>query len=168
MKTPPFIAPGDTIGITAPSFGATTEPYKTRFKEAVKILKSMGYKIKIGSTCKMHNGLGISTKPEVAAKELEEFYLDKEVKAIISCGGGELMCETVSALNWEKIKNAPPKWFMGYSDNTNFIFPLVTKCNVPAIYGHCITGFGKSNDFPSRLPTIITRLRRWGIPNSCI
>ena len=143
MRIPPFIKPGDTIGITAPSFGATTEPYKTRFKYAVNEFKKRGYKIKTGATCKKHDGLGISTKPEIAAQELEDFYTDPEVKAIISCGGGGLMCETVGMLNWDKIKKAPPKWFMGYSDNTNFIFPLATLCNTAGIYGHCITGFGK-------------------------
>ena len=143
MRIPSFIKPGDTIGITAPSFGATTEPYITRFKEAVRLLKNEGFKIKIGATCKKHDGLGISSKPEVCARELEDFYLDPEVKAIISCGGGELMCETIGFVDWKKIKSAKPKWFMGYSDNTNFLYPLSTLCGVPGIYGHCITGFGK-------------------------
>lgn len=143
MRIPKFLKPGDTIGITAPSFGATTEPYVTRFKEAVRLFKQEGFKIKIGSTCRKHDGLGISTKPEIAAKELEDFYLDSQVDAIISCGGGELMCETVGFLDFEKIKKARPKWFMGYSDNTNFEFPLATICNTASIYGHCISGFGK-------------------------
>lgn len=58
------------------------------------------------------------------------------------------MCETLSYVDFEKIKNAPPKWFMGYSDNTNFIFPLVTGCGVKAIYGSNISGFGKPWEKP--------------------
>ncbi len=143
MKIPPFLHPGDCIGVTAPSFGATTEPYSTRFTEAVKKLRERGYKVKIGTTCSKDDGLGISTKPEIAAAELMDFYLDKETKAVFSCGGGELMCETMSFVDFERLKTAPAKWFMGYSDNTNFIHPLVTLCDTAAIYGHCITGFGK-------------------------
>ena len=138
-----FIKPGDTIGITAPSFGATIEPYRTRFFEAVRLLEERGYKIIKGKTCFLSDGIGISSAPEICARELEEFYCSPETDAVISCGGGEMMCRTVSEINFEKIKNAPPKLFMGYSDNTNFIHPLVTKCRVPAVYGPNISGFGK-------------------------
>lgn len=138
-----FIRPGKTIAVTAPSFGAVTEPYQTRFREAVRLLENRGYKIIKGSTCFSSDGIGISTKPETCARELEDFYCDPSVDAIISCGGGELMCRSTSLIDYERIRNAPPKLFMGYSDNTNFIHPLVTKCMVPAIYGPCISGFGK-------------------------
>ena len=143
MKIPAFIKPGDTIAITAPSFGATTEPYISRFKEAVSRFEKRGYKVKIGQTCFLDDGKGISTKPQTCARELEEFYEDSSVKAIISCGGGEMMCETVGFVNFEKLKSAKPKWFLGYSDNSNFIFPLETLLDTAAIYGSCISGFGK-------------------------
>ena len=148
MRIPPSLKPGATIGITAPSFGATIEPYKTRFAEAIRLFRSRGYKVIIGETCSKSDGLGISTKPSVAAKELQDFYLNPDIQAIISCGGGELMCETVGCLNFEAIRQAPPKWFMGYSDNTNFIHPLVTLCDTAAIYGTTITGFGKPWEQP--------------------
>ena len=143
MNLPPFIKPGDTIGITAPSFGCTTEPYKSRLKEAVRQLKDRGYKIKIGRTVSMDNGKGISTDPKTAARELVKFYLDPKINCIISAGGGECMCETMSFIDFEKLKASPAKWFMGYSDNTNFILPLLTVADTPAIYGQCISGFGK-------------------------
>lgn len=143
MRIPGPLPQGGTIGITAPSFGATTEPYITRFKEAVRKLTEQGFKVKAGRTCFKSDGLGISTNPRAAARELERFYADPKIDAIISCGGGETMCETVSFLDWSVIKNSPPKWFMGYSDNTNFIFPLATLCGTAGIYGPCVTGFGK-------------------------
>lgn len=143
IRIPEFIKSGDTIAVVAPSFGATTEPYITRFKAALEQFKSKGYKIKVGKCCKKHDGLGISTKPEIAAKELVDFYLDPKVSAIISCGGGELMCETVGHIDFEQLKDAKPKWFMGYSDNTNFIFPLATISRTAGIYSNCFPGFGK-------------------------
>lgn len=143
MKFPEPLKPGDTIAIAAPSFGATTEPYTFRFDEAVKQFKALGYNVVIGECCHKSDGLGISTKPEVAAKELVDFYLDPKIDAVLSCGGGELMCETVTHIDFEKLRSAKPKWFMGYSDNTNFIFPLVTVSGIPAIYGPNAPGFGK-------------------------
>ncbi len=143
MQFPKPVHPGSTIGVTAPSFGATTEPYATRFAEAERKFKERGYKILAGETCRMSDGLGISTNPRKAAEELERFYCSGDTDAVISCGGGELMCETMSFINLERIAAARPKWFMGYSDNTNFIFPLATCCQTAGIYSHCFTGFGK-------------------------
>lgn len=49
-------------------------------------------------------------------------YLSDEADALISCGGGELMCEILDDVDFDAIKAAKPKWYMGYSDNTNFTF----------------------------------------------
>lgn len=143
MRFPAHIAPGQVIGVTAPSFGATTEPYISRFEFAARKFAEAGYRIQAGETCRMSDGLGISTSPERSARELEAFYLDDGIQAVISCGGGELMCETVGHIDFRKLSDARPKWFMGYSDNTNFIFPLATISGVAGIYGPTFTGFGK-------------------------
>ena len=143
MRFPEPLRPGATIGVCAPSFGATTEPYATRFAEAERRFKERGYKVLAGQTCHMSDGLGISTNPRTAAQELERFYCGGDTDAIISCGGGELMCETMAHIDLDRIAAAAPKWFMGYSDNTNFIFPLATCCRTAGIYAHCFTGFGK-------------------------
>ncbi|MBP5577499.1 MAG: LD-carboxypeptidase [Treponema sp.] len=143
MKIPKPLKSGSTIAITAPSFGCTTDPYLSRYREAVRLFEERGYKVVSGATVSKDDGLGISTSPRVAAAELMEFYLDPSIDAVISAGGGELMCETLSFIDFDRLKDAPAKWFMGYSDNTNFVFPLATLSGTAAIYGHCITGFGK-------------------------
>jgi muramoyltetrapeptide carboxypeptidase LdcA involved in peptidoglycan recycling len=61
---------------------------------------------------------------------------------IISCGGGELMCEILPYLDFERIAKAKPKWYMGFSDNTNFTFLSATLCDTAAIYGPCASAFG--------------------------
>ncbi|MCR5402490.1 MAG: LD-carboxypeptidase [Butyrivibrio sp.] len=143
IRRPKAIKPGDTIGITAPSYGAYIEPYSLLYKIAVEKLKDRGYRITEGDTVHKGDGLGISTDPVITAKELMEFYSRDDIDAIISCGGGELMCETISGVDFDALKDLPPKWFIGYSDNTNFIFPLVTISNVQGIYGPCISGYAK-------------------------
>ena len=143
IRIPPFLKKHSTIGIPAPSFGCTTEPYITRLGEAQKQFAAAGYTLKTGNCVYKSDGKGISTNPEDAAKELTDFYCSPETSALISAGGGELMCETAGFIDFDRIAKAPPKWFMGYSDNTNFIFPLVTKCRTAAIYGQNITHFWK-------------------------
>lgn len=44
------------------------------------------------------------------------------------------MCEILPYIDFEKIRNSEPKWFLGYSDNTNLIFLLATLCDTAAIY----------------------------------
>lgn len=143
MRIPESIRPGDTIGLVAPSFGAVIEPYATRLKAAIRNFEARGYKVKAAESCYMGDGLGISTKPEKAAEDLMRFWLDDSIDALISVGGGELMNETISCLDFDALKASRPKWFMGYSDNTNFLVPMAALADTAGIYGPCATGFGK-------------------------
>ena len=43
MRFPENLKKGGTIGFVAPSFGCTTEPYKSAFANAQKKWKEMGY-----------------------------------------------------------------------------------------------------------------------------
>lgn len=143
MRQPEYIRPGDTIGFAAPSFGAVIEPYRTRFEVACRKLGERGYRLKTAPSVYKNDGIGISTDPESAARDLMDLYLDDSVDAVLSVGGGELMCETISHIDFKKLKEAEPKWFMGYSDNTNMLLPMVSLCEVPGIYGPCAPTFGK-------------------------
>ena len=142
MRYPDFIKSKSSIGFPAPSFGCTREPYFTSFNHMIDVFRDKGHTLYPGNNAFKDDGVGISTNPEDCGKELTEMYLDDRIDALISCGGGELMCEILDYVDFDSIKNAKPKWYMGYSDNTNFIFPLVTKCDVAAIYGPCASSFG--------------------------
>ena len=142
MRYPKFLSENGTIGYVAPSFGCATEPYFSLFKNAQKKLSEMGYKQKAGPNAYADKGIGISNTPPLCGKELNEAYADEEIDAIISCGGGELMCEVVPYIDFEKIGKLNPKWYMGYSDNTNFTFLSTIISDTAAIYGPCISSFG--------------------------
>ena len=149
MRYPKYLQPGETIGFVAPSFGCATEPYYTAFLNAQKKFTEKGYQLNLGPNCYESKGIGISNTPEACGKELTESYAGKKNQAIISCGGGELMCEILDYVDFEKIKEAEPKWYMGYSDNTNFTFLLTTLCDVASIYGPCAGTFGMEPWHPS-------------------
>lgn len=142
MRYPTFLPENGTIGFVAPSFGCTTEPYLTCFGRAQEVFQSMGYQVSLGPNCYKEDGIGISTKPEDCGKEINEFYTSPLNDALISCGGGEMMCEILEYVDFEKLKEAKPKWYMGYSDNTNLIFLLPTLCDTATIYGPCAPSFG--------------------------
>lgn len=131
-----------TIGFVAPSFGCASEPYKTQFLNAQEKWKAMGYQLDLGPNCYAQDGLGISSTPEACGRELTAYYVKPDNDCLISCGGGELMCEILDYVDFDTIRRADPKWFMGYSDNTNMTYLLATLCDTASVYGPCAGSFG--------------------------
>ena len=142
MKYPDFLGENGVIGFVAPSFGCATEPYKTAFTNALNKFKDMGFGVDLGPNCFVDLGIGISNTPQACAEELNSSYCSGKNDILISCGGGELMCEVIPYMDFERLKRAKPKWYMGYSDNTNFTFLATTICDTAAIYGPCAAAFG--------------------------
>lgn len=149
MRYPEYLMDGGVIGLVAPSFGCTFEPYKSCLDAAIKRFEGMGYKIVEGPNCRRDDGIGISSTPENCGKELTDYYCSGDNDVLISCGGGELMCETLDYVDFEAVKKADPKWYMGYSDNTNFTFLLNTICDTASIYGPCAGAFGMRELHPA-------------------
>ena len=142
MRYPKNLSEHGTIGFVAPSFGCATEPYHTAFLSAQKKFKNMGHTLDLGPNCYADCGIGISNTPEACGRELTEYYCSDKNEVLISCGGGELMCETLDAVDFEQIRAAVPKWYMGYSDNTNMTYLLATLCDTASVYGPCAAAFG--------------------------
>ena len=141
MRYPDFLSEGGTIGFVAPSFGCATEPYKTAFGMALDKFTQLGYALDLGPNCYESKGIGISNTPQACAAELTHMYESSESDVLISCGGGELMCEILEYVDFDTIKNAKPKWYLGYSDNTNFTFLQNIICDTAAVYGPCAGAF---------------------------
>lgn len=142
MRYPKFLQEQGTIGFIAPSFGCAAEPYKSAFAHAQEVFRDKGHKLKLGPNSMADAGVGISNTPDLCGKEFMEYYCSGQNDCLISCGGGELMCEVLDYIDFEKLALAEPKWFMGYSDNTNLTFLLATICDTASIYGPCAGAFG--------------------------
>lgn len=142
MRYPKFLPDNGVIGFVAPSFGCATEPYYSAFSNAMAKFNKMGYECSLGSNCYASDGIGISSSPANCGNELNQMYCNKTNDILISCGGGELMCETLDFVDFKAISEAEPKWYLGYSDNTNFTFLQTTICDTASIYGSCAATFG--------------------------
>lgn len=128
------------IYLIAPSFGCTTSPYKERLEKTIPNLKALGHEVIVGPNCFLSLGKCCSNSKELRAKEFMDAYLS-DADCIISVGGGEMMMEILECLDFEKIKTLPPKWFVGFSDNTHLTFTLTTLADIKTIYGSCAGGF---------------------------
>lgn len=140
MKQAEFLKEKDKISIIAPSFGVTTEPYLTRETAAKKNLKRLGFFVEEGPNVHLNDGVVSSASPLNRAKEFMDAY-QGDASLILSCGGGELMNEILPHIDFEAIKKLPPKWFMGFSDNTNLTFTLTTLTDLITVYGPCSPSF---------------------------
>lgn len=142
MRYPEFLKQNGTIGFVAPSFGCNIEPYRTAFDHALKKFQKAGYQVDLGPNCYAGNGIGISNTPEKCGEEINTYYTSNENDILISCGGGELMCEVLNHIDFDKLSASTPKWYMGFSDNTNLTFLLTILCDTASIYGPCAAAFG--------------------------
>ncbi len=142
MRYPQFLTDGGRLGFIAPSFGCNIEPYKSAFDNAKRKFVDMGYSTIDGPNAYAGDGIGISSTPQQCADEINLFFKNDMSDVVFSCGGGELMCEDLPFVDFEAIKASKPKWFMGYSDNTNLTFLLNTLCDTASVYGPCAPTFG--------------------------
>ena len=145
MKYPAFIKEKDQIAFIAPSFGAATEPYQKQVVYAKRRLEKMGYQIVLGENAYQAALPYLSNYPELVGKEFMDHYLNKDIKAMISVGGGEFEILGVPHVDFAKLKESEPTWFVGFSDNTNHTFLLLTLANTASIYGCCAGQFGMYN-----------------------
>lgn len=140
MKQPEYITNNAKIIYIAPSFGATFDPYLSRYNASKKNLMKMGYQVSDGENVHLEMGVASSNTPQKRAEEFFTAYKsDNDV--LLSTGGGELMNEILPFIDFNAIKEIKPKWFVGYSDNTNLTFTLTTLANVVTIYGPCGTTY---------------------------
>ena len=140
MKYPLFL--NNKINFIAPSFGCTTEPYKSRLIMAIKHFNELNIEVIEGEN--IYSSIGFrSNTNQLCAKEFIDAYISNNF--ILSVGGGNLEGEIIDYIDFNYIKTLPPTFFMGYSDNTNISFLLNTISDVATIYGYNAPEFGSIN-----------------------
>ena len=144
MRYGSFLNKQATISIVAPSFGVSGYPYQDRYENAKKKFLNLGYKLN-ESDYLYGITKGKSAPADIRASEFMKHYLDMGSDFVFSVAGGELMMEILPYIDFETLKYAKPKMFMGYSDNTNLTFTLPVIADVAAIYGSNFSSFGMNN-----------------------
>ncbi len=132
--------PGDTIGILAPGSNDNIKDYT----KAIRDLEKMGYKVKIGDSCNSQYGYFAGTDASRAA-ELNKFFADDEIKAILCMRGGYGSSRILDKLDYDTIARHP-KQFIGYSDITALHVALGERCNLSTIHGPMLRSFPQGLD----------------------
>lgn len=135
LLKPKALKVGDTIGLVSPSAPlAGLVPHRTQ--KGIKMLEELGLKVKIGKYALRVAGHTAGT-PKERAEDINSFFKDKEVKAIICFIGGNHSNQILEYLDFNLIKKNP-KIFLGYSDATVLHFALYTQSNLITFYGPAV------------------------------
>lgn len=144
MKYPKALKKGDYIGVTAPSEGITKKVNYLRLDNAKSNLEKEGFQYLETSNVRT-NEKGRSSSGKERAQQFIELWKNPQVSAIISAGGGCFLSEMLDYLDFEKLAKLEPKWFQGYSNNTEITMLLTTLCDTACIYGPTIKDYGMRN-----------------------
>src|SRR3989344_2496187 len=141
MAKPSKLEKGDTIAFLAPAGGlASLTPH--RLEKGIEFFEKQGYKVNVFPTAKSRKGLSSDT-PENRAKDINEAFKDKTIKAIISTIGGNSAHQTLEYIDFNLIKKNP-KIFCGYSDITSLHLSFYSQSGLIGFYGPAvITQFGE-------------------------
>lgn len=130
MNFPSKLEPGDMIGLVAPSSPVPSE----KIDECILLLQNMGYRVKEGASCrKTYRGYLAGTDRE-RAKDINDMFADKDVKAIFCLRGGNGSVRIMNLLDYKMIRQNP-KIFVGYSDITNLLMAFNTLCGFVTYHG---------------------------------
>lgn len=149
---PPYLKPGDTIGITCPSGYITTED----IQPAVEQIQSWGFKTIAGSTVGKRDFTFGGTDEE-RTRDFQDMINNPEVKAILCARGGYGVVRIIDAIDFSSFKKNP-KWVIGFSDITVFHNHLHSNIGVATIHSKMCNSF--PNDWakaePVQIETILS------------
>ncbi len=132
---PKKLQKGDTIGLLSVSGDIRNVK---NIENAAKYFQSLGYKTVISDTTyrkfRYHAG-----SDEERVKNLEEFFQDDKIDAIVCTRGGYGVIRILEKINYDIIKNHP-KILCGYSDITALLLYIYKKTGMVCFHGAMANG----------------------------
>jgi muramoyltetrapeptide carboxypeptidase len=126
---PPALRPGDTVGVVNPGAAVEREP----LERGIGVLTSMGWRVKVSERALARDGILAGTDRE-RASELMAYFADPDVRAIFCARGGYGCGRLLPLLDFDAIARTP-KPFVGFSDGTFILNPLVERARMVAFHG---------------------------------
>ncbi len=124
----PFLRPGDTIGLCSPSHVVDSG----NLDEVVFLLRSFGFKVKVGNNILRDDWMYCATK-EQRADDFNQLVRDKDVQ-LVFFGGGESSPELLPLLDFQAIAKYP-KLYCSFSDGTTILEAIHAQTGLPVFYG---------------------------------
>ncbi|KNZ32235.1 MAG: hypothetical protein AD742_12740 [Methylibium sp. NZG] len=141
---PTPLRPGDLIAVTAPSSGVPPALH-ARLDLVIGHLRAQGFRVEEGH-CLRDEQRDASAPADARAAELTALLLRDDVAAIIPPWGGELAIELLDRLPWEALKQARPKWLLGYSDTSTWLLAVTLRLGWATAHGPCLMDLAPGQD----------------------
>jgi muramoyltetrapeptide carboxypeptidase len=148
--TPPYLQPGDVIGITAPARKVSRD----EMAPAIRLLEEAGFVVKC-STNLYGSENQFSGTDAARIADINELLSDAKVKAIIAARGGYGCMRIVDGINWDYLKNHP-KWIVGYSDMTAFHAHIHQHIGLQTVHGTMPINFLKDAESTQSLLDVLS------------
>ncbi|MFF1398177.1 S66 peptidase family protein [Streptomyces sp. NPDC058287] len=143
VRYPRPLRPGDRIGVTSPSSGVPKE-MSARLQVAVREVEDRGYEVVVGQC--MDGARHVSASAADRAGELMAMLTDPTIRAVVPPWGGETAIDLIPHLDWDRLREAEPTWFVGFSDTSTLITPLTLLAGTATVHGNNFM------DTPYRVP----------------
>lgn len=136
---------GDTIGVLAPAaHGGMTD-----YNRSIELLEELGYKVKLAPSVTDDYGF-LAGSDEERAKDLNDFFQDDSIKAIVCLRGGYGSARLLDKLDYKMIAKHP-KMLIGFSDITALHAAIGEKSGIVTIHGPMLSSFKDYNYTPFTL-----------------
>ena len=141
MAIYPKIGKVKRIGVVNPC-GILPSLFPERLNRSRQYLEKKGYEVFLADSCFINKN-GRPGSADRRANEINCFFRDDSIDAILCASGGLHSNEVLPLLDYESIKSTK-KFFCGYSDVTLIHAALQSKSNLVTFYGPCLlTEFGE-------------------------
>ncbi len=132
IRMPAPLRPGDRIGVTAPSAGASGDGLR-RVQFAIEWLRGRGYDVVVGEC--LVSDRWVSAPKELRGAELTAMLCDRSIRAVLPPWGGVTAIDILDQLDYAAIAAAEPGWVVGYSDSSTWMTPLLLRTGLASIHG---------------------------------
>lgn len=127
---PPRLRAGDTVGIVAPASATFQEVELAIVRES---LEGLGLRVKVGRHVMNRYGSLAGADADRAA-DLNGFFADADVKAVVPTRGGWGSARLLPLLDYDRIRRQP-KVIVGYSDITALLCAIHAKTGLVTFHG---------------------------------
>lgn len=141
VRTPPYLKPGDTIGIVCPSGYIAAE----KVQACIDRLHAWGYLVKTGLTVGSASENYFAGTDAERLADFQSLLDDDRIQAVLCARGGYGMSRIIDDIDFTHF-DQHPKWIIGFSDITLLHSHIFSNYGVSAIHAPMAAAFQEAAD----------------------
>jgi len=135
FKIPPYLKPGDTVGITSPAGYITADQIQSSLLQ----IQSWGFTVQVGKTIGKRDFTYGGTDEE-RLSDFQSMLNNPAIKAIMCARGGYGFVRIIDQLDFSVFKKNP-KWIIGFSDITVLHCHLAKNYRIASMHSKMCNSF---------------------------